>query len=96
MTPAYASPDQLRGEPISTWSDVYSLGLILYELLTGKTLFTGETVSHTLASVLKDRIDFAIPQAPPPIRRLLARCLTRDPKERLRDIGEARIAKEGF
>jgi Tol biopolymer transport system component len=91
-TAGYMAPEQAAGKPVDRRADIWSFGVVLYELLTGKRLFTGETVSHTLASVLKDRIDFGIPQAPPPIRRLLARCLNRDPKERLRDIGEARIA----
>jgi serine/threonine-protein kinase len=91
-TAGYMAPEQAAGKPVDRRADIWSFGVVLYELLTGKRLFTGETVSHTLASVLKDQIDFRIPQAPPPIRRLLARCLNRDPKERLRDIGEARIA----
>jgi serine/threonine-protein kinase len=95
-TAGYMAPEQAAGKPVDRRADIWSFGVVLYELLTGKTLFTGETISHTLASVLKDQIDFAIPQAPPPIRRLLARCLTRDPRERLRDIGEARIAIRNF
>jgi serine/threonine-protein kinase len=91
-TAGYMAPEQAAGKPVDRRADIWSFGVVLYELLTGKTLFTGETISYTLASVLKDQIDFGIPQAPPPIRRLLVRCLTRDPKERLRDIGEARIA----
>ena len=91
-TAAYMAPEQAVGKPVDRRADIWSFGVVLYEMLSGKRLFTGETVSHTLASVLKDLIDFDLPQAPPPIRRLLARCLTRNAKERLRDIGEARIA----
>jgi serine/threonine-protein kinase len=91
-TAGYMAPEQAAGRPVDQRADIWSFGVVLYELLTGGRLFTGETISHTLASVLKDKIDFGLPQAPPPIRRLLARCLNRDPKERLRDIGEARIA----
>jgi serine/threonine-protein kinase len=91
-TAGYMAPEQAAGKPVDRRADIWSFGVVLYELLTGRTLFTGETISHTLASVLKDQIDFSIPQAPPPIRRLLARCLNRNAKERLRDIGEARIA----
>jgi Tol biopolymer transport system component len=91
-TAGYMAPEQAAGKVVDRRADIWSFGVLLYELLTGKRLFTGETISHTLASVLKDPIDFDIPQAPPPIRRLLARCLTRNPKDRLRDIGEARIA----
>src|SRR5436309_1461748 len=70
-TAGYMAPEQAAGKPVDRRADIWSFGVVLYELLTGKRLFTGETVSHTLASVLKDRIDFGIPQAPPPIRRLL-------------------------
>ncbi len=95
-TAGYMAPEQAAGKPVDRRADIWSFGVVLYELLTGTVLFQGETISHTLASVLKDRIDFAIPQAPPPIRSLLARCLNRDPKERLRDIGEARIAIRNY
>jgi serine/threonine protein kinase/Tol biopolymer transport system component len=91
-TAGYMAPEQAAGKPVDRRADIWSFGVTLYEMLTGQMLFTGETISHTLASVLKDKIDFDVPQAPPPIRRLLARCLERNPKERLRDIGEARIA----
>ena len=91
-TAAYMAPEQAAGKPVDRRADIWSFGVVLHELLTGNRLFTGETISHTLASVLKDPIDCNLPQAPPPIRRLLVRCLTRDPKDRLRDIGEARIA----
>jgi len=91
-TAGYMAPEQAAGRPVDRRADIWSFGVVLHELLTGKTLFTGETVSHTLASVLKDPIFVDIPQAPPPIRRLLARCLNRSVKDRLRDIGEARIA----
>ncbi len=91
-TAGYMAPEQAAGRPVDRRADIWSFGVVLYELLSGKTLFTGETISHTLASVLKDQIPLDSLQAPRPIRRLLARCLTRDPKDRLRDIGEARIA----
>jgi serine/threonine protein kinase len=91
-TAAYMAPEQAAGKVVDRRADIWSFGVTLYEMLTGKMLFTGETISHTLASVLKDPIDFALPQAPPPIRRLLAQCLERNPKERLRDIGDARLA----
>ena len=95
-TAGYMAPEQAAGKPVDRRADIWAFGVVLYELLTGKTLFTGETVSHTLASVLKDPIDFDLPQAPPPIRRLLARCLNRNAKDRLRDIGEARIAIRAY
>jgi Tol biopolymer transport system component len=95
-TAGYMAPEQAAGKPVDRRADIWSFGVVLYELLTGKKLFTGETVSHTLASVLRDPIDLDLPQAPAPIRRLLTRCLNRNTKERLRDIGEARIAIRGY
>ncbi len=95
-TAGYMSPEQAAGKTVDKRADIWAFGVVLHELLTGKKLFHGETVSHTLASVLKDPIDLAIPQAPKPIQALLARCLDRNLKHRLKDIGEARIAIENF
>jgi Tol biopolymer transport system component len=91
-TAGYMAPEQAAGKPVDRRADIWSFGVVLYEMLSGKMLFTGETVSHTLASVLKDPIDVESVNAPASIQQLLRRCLNRDPKERLRDIGEARIA----
>ncbi|HYL34354.1 MAG TPA: protein kinase [Bryobacteraceae bacterium] len=93
-TPAYMSPEQAAGKPLDKRSDIWSFGVVLYEMLSGQRLFTGETVSHTLAGVLTGPIDFAkLPaEIPATIRDLIARCLDRDIKMRLRDIGEARVA----
>jgi Tol biopolymer transport system component len=95
-TAAYMSPEQARGRPADKRSDIWAFGCVLWEMLTGKRLFHGETVSDTLAAVLRADIDWATLPAgtPPAIRRLLGRCLERDPKRRLRDVGEARIAME--
>ncbi len=95
-TAAYMSPEQARGKAIDRRADIWAFGVVLYEMLTGQRLFAGETVSDTLAAVLRHEISFdALPPATPPsVRSLLARCLDRDPKNRLRDIGEARIALE--
>ena len=95
-TAAYMSPEQARGKPVDKRSDIWAFGVVLYEMLTGKRLFRGETVSDTLASVLREPVDFKqLPAATPRnVRSLLERCLERDPKERLRDIGEARVALE--
>ena len=95
-TAGYMSPEQAAGKTVDKRADIWAFGVVLHELLTGKKLFHGETVSHTLASVLKDPIEFAILQAPPPIQQLLARCLDRNLKHRYKDIGEARIAIEDF
>jgi serine/threonine protein kinase len=93
-TAAYMSPEQARGSGADKRSDVWAFGVLLYEMLTGKASFAGDTVSDTLAAVLKDKVDWeALPrETPRRVRRLLERCLERDPKQRLKDIGEARIA----
>jgi serine/threonine-protein kinase len=95
-TAAYMAPEQAVGKNVDKRADIWAFGVVLHELLTGKKLFHGETVSDTLASVLKDPIDLTLPQDPPAIRALLQRCLDRNLKHRLRDIGEARIAIEDF
>ncbi|HKC23311.1 MAG TPA: serine/threonine-protein kinase, partial [Thermoanaerobaculia bacterium] len=93
-TAAYMSPEQARGKLVDKRSDVWSFGVVLHEMLTGTRLFAGETVSDTLAAVLRQDVDLgALPaETPLSVRRLLVRCLERDPRLRLRDIGEARIA----
>jgi Tol biopolymer transport system component/tRNA A-37 threonylcarbamoyl transferase component Bud32 len=95
-TAAYMSPEQARGRPVDKRADIWAFGVVLHEMLTGKLLFGGDTVSDVLAGVLKSEIDLgALPAGTPgTIRQLLRRCLERDPKKRLRDIGEARIAFE--
>lgn len=95
-TAAYMSPDQARGKTVDKRSDIWSFGVVLYEMLTGRRLFHGETVSDTLAAVLRQDFDLnALPAATPDsVRRLLERCLDRDGKRRLRDIGEARVTLE--
>jgi serine/threonine-protein kinase len=92
-TAAYMSPEQAAGKPVDKRADIWSFGVVLWEMLTGRHLFTGETVSHTLADVLRAPIDFEnLPkETPKSIRDLLRRCLDRDVKNRLRDIGEARV-----
>ena len=97
-TAAYMSPEQAAGKPVDKRSDVWSFGVVLFEMLTGKRLFDGETISHTLADVLRAPIDFEkLPkQTPLAARELLKRCLDRDMKTRLRDIGEARIAMQRY
>ena len=93
-TAAYMSPEQAAGKAVDKRSDIWSFGVVLYEMLTGERLFAGETISHTLADVLRAPIDFGkLPASTPaPIAELLTRCLDRTLKARLRDIGEARIA----
>ena len=92
-TAAYMSPEQAAGKPVDKRSDIWSFGVVLWEMLTGRRLFEGETISHTLAHVLTAPIEWSrLPSNTlPPILNLLRRCLDRDVKTRLRDIGEARI-----
>jgi Tol biopolymer transport system component len=92
-TAAYMSPEQARGRPLDKRADIWAFGVVLYEMFTGKQLFGGETVSDVLAAVLKTEPDWsALPTTMPgPILRLLRRCLERDPRTRLRDIGDARF-----
>lgn len=92
-TAAYMSPEQARGKPIDKRADIWAFGVVLYEVLTGSKLFSGETLSDTLAAVLRQEVDWRMlpERTPAAVRRLLARCLQRDPKRRLRDIGDARI-----
>ncbi len=93
-TAAYMAPEQARGKPVDKRADVWAFGAVLFEMLAGRRLFEGETITDVLAAVVRQEIDWnALPAAAPPrLRALLRRCLERDPKLRLRDIGEARIA----
>jgi len=93
-TAAYMSPEQARGRAADKRADVWAFGVVLFEMLSGERLFAGETISDVLAAVLRAPTGFErLPaETPPAVRRLLERCLERDPKVRLRDIGEARIA----
>jgi serine/threonine-protein kinase len=93
-TASYMSPEQAAGKALDRRTDIWSFGVVLWEMLTGRRLFDGETVSETLADLLRRDIDFkALPAGmPPAIRYLLGRCLDRNPRNRLRDIGEARVA----
>ena len=96
-TAAYMSPEQAKGKRVDKRTDVWAFGVVLYEMLTGRRLFAGETVTDILAAVLTQKLNFdALPRSTPEhIRRLLRRCLVRDAKRRLRDIGEARLVFEG-
>jgi len=90
-TAAYMSPEQARGAAVDKRSDIWSFGVVLYEMLTGQHLFRGETVSDTLAGVLKTDPNWKAlpPETPASIRRPLRRCLERDRKRRLPDIADA-------
>lgn len=95
-TAAYMSPEQARGKKVDRRTDIWAFGAVLYEMLTRKQAFAGETISDTLAAVIRAEPDWSvIPQdVSRSIVQLLRRCLTKDPNQRLRDIGEARIALE--
>jgi Tol biopolymer transport system component len=86
-TAAYMAPEQARGKDLDKRADIWAFGVVLYEMLTGQQLFQGETVSDTLAAVLKE--EPAWNRVPARAQRLLRSCLERDPRRRLRDIGDA-------
>jgi hypothetical protein len=95
-TAAYMSPEQARGRAVDRRSDIWAFGCVLYECLTGSRAFHGETVSDTLAHILKGEPDWSkLPaETPTLIKVLLRRCLEKDPKKRLRDVGDARLEIE--
>jgi tRNA A-37 threonylcarbamoyl transferase component Bud32 len=96
-TAAYMSPEQARGKKVNRRGDIWAFGVVLYEMLAGKPAFLEETTSDTLAAVIRGEPDWSIlpGNVPTSIIRLLRRCLTKDQNQRLRDIGEARIAIDG-
>ncbi len=92
-TAAYMSPEQARGKKVDRRADVWSFGVVLWEMLTGRKLFEGETVSDVLAAVLRAEIPWdELPRSTPAaVERLLRRCLAREPERRLRDMGDAAL-----
>tara|TARA_R110002072_G_scaffold273253_2_gene434010 strand:+ start:526 stop:1788 length:1263 start_codon:yes stop_codon:yes gene_type:complete len=92
-TPTYMSPEQARGKPVDRRTDIWAFGCVLFECLTGKRAFKGEGFGDLMAAILEHDVDLeALPSTTPPhVRRLIARCVIKDPRERLRDIGEARL-----
>jgi eukaryotic-like serine/threonine-protein kinase len=92
-TAAYMAPEQAKEGAVDKRADIWAFGCVLYELLTGTQGFVGESVTETLAAVLNNEPDWGRlpPDTPPHVRVLLQRCLQKDPKQRLRDIGDARI-----
>ncbi|MBI4906962.1 MAG: serine/threonine-protein kinase [Acidobacteria bacterium] len=97
-TPGYMSPEQAAGKPVDKRADIWAFGVVLLEMLSGAKLFQGETVMHTLAEVVSGRVDWdKVPATTPPqVRHLLRRCLERDARTRLRDIGEARVMIQSY
>lgn len=96
-TAGYMSPEQARGKPVDKRADIWAFGAVLFECLSGQRAFRGETPMDAIVALLeKDPPWQALPEATPPrLRELLGRCLEKDPRKRLRDIGDARIDLEG-
>ena len=95
-TAGYMSPEQARGKTVDKRTDIWAFGCVLYEMLSGKMAFDGDTVSDTIAAILDREPDWSTLPADTPrtLRRLIQRCLEKDPKQRLRDIGDARVELE--
>jgi len=95
-TPAYMSPEQARGEPADRQADIWSFGVVLFELLTGISPFSARTTADTLARVIGTQPDATLlpAQTPAAIRRLIRRCLEKDPKRRLQHMGDVRLEIE--
>ena len=95
-TAAYMAPEQAKGKTVDKRADIWAFGVVFYEMLTGRAAFAGETLTDIMAAVVTREPEWAaLPAATPTsIRKLLARCLEKDPKKRLRDIGEARLILE--
>jgi len=92
-TAAYMSPEQAKGIAADKRADIWAFGVVLWEMLTGRQLFTGDTATDTIAAVLRQDVDWTrLPgETPTAVRRTLARCLVRDPRKRLRDIGDVEL-----
>src|SRR5207302_2441540 len=91
-TAAYMSPEQAQGKPVDKRADIWAFGVVLYEMLTGRRMFQGETVSDTLAAVLTKEPEWE--RVPAKVERLLKRCMEKDPQKRLRDISGVRLLLE--
>ena len=97
-TVGYMSPEQARGKPVDRRTDIWAFGCVLYEMLAGRAAFQGDSVADTINAILDGTPDWAaLPTATPlSVRRLLQRCLQKDPRHRLRDVGDARVELESF
>ena len=97
-TAAYMSPEQAKGKPVDRRADIWAFGCVLYEMIGGKRPFQGDGVSELIAAVIMAPVDFeTLPKSlPARVRLLVRRCMEKDPRRRLRDIGEARLALEGM
>jgi len=92
-TAAYMAPEQARGMAVDKRADIWAFGVVLYEMLTGRRLFQGDDLTDTLAAVVRDKPDLST--VPAAVRRLLEKCLEKDPKKRLRDISGVQLLLEG-
>ena len=94
-TAAYMSPEQARGKPVDKRADIWAFGCVLYEMLTGRAAFAGDTTTDTLAAILEREPNWqALSPAARPLTGVLQRCLEKDPRRRLRDIGDVRLLLE--
>jgi hypothetical protein len=95
-TAAYMSPEQARGKAVDKRTDIWAFGCVLFEMLTGKKPFDGETLTDTVAAIVKDEPDWRAlpPETPASLRSLIARCLRKDPAQRLHDIADGRFQIE--
>jgi serine/threonine-protein kinase len=93
-TAAYMAPEQARGKPVDHRADVWAFGVVLYEMLTGKQIFTGETITDVLASVVKEQP--VLHELPAPLRMIVERCLQKDPRQRWQAIADIRVLIEGL
>ena len=96
-TAAYMAPEQAKGKPVDKRADIWAFGVVLLEMLTGSRVFDGETASETLAAVMMKEPDWGrlLADLPSKLNNLVRRCLEKDPRERVRDIGDARLAMQG-
>src|SRR5487761_202032 len=97
-TPAYMSPEQARATPVDRRTDIWAFGAVLYEMLSGKPVFHGDSLADILVDVVKREPDWSVlpPSTPAPIEKLIGRCLVKDRKRRMQWIGDARIAIEDY
>jgi len=94
-TPTYMSPEQVAGRELDRRTDIWSFGCVLFEMLTGQRAFTADSIGSLFAKIATETADVSrLGDAPAPVRRLIERCLRRDPRTRLRDIGDARLELE--